>query len=226
MTEVYGIAMERLLDKNELDQLMSIVSMERRRKAEKFWRKEDAHRGLIGEGLVRTILRRKYNLEHHQISFRTGRYGKPFIAHFPSFKFNISHSGRWVVCAVDDEPVGIDVEEARQANLNIAKRFFSIEEFEWLMAREERERVSCFYELWTLKESYIKREGEGLSIPLDSFSIQPGESGSISCYKGNEPMPYFFKLLNLGPGYKAAVCSGKEVSSESITIIKIGDLIG
>lgn len=218
--------MERLLDKKEFDHLMSIASIERRRKTRKFRREEDAHRGLIGEGLIRHILSRKYNLKNHHFFFQTERYGKPFVAHFPSFKFNISHSGRWVVCAVDDEPVGIDIEEIRQVNSDIAKRFFSIEEFEWLMAKDKRERNSCFYELWTLKESYIKREGEGLSCPLNSFSILSEKEGSISCYKENEPIPYFFKLLNLGPGYKAAVCSGKEVSSESITIIKIEDIIG
>ncbi|MBU3198520.1 4'-phosphopantetheinyl transferase superfamily protein [Clostridium estertheticum] len=35
--------------------------------------------------------------------------------------------------------------------------------------------MSCFYDLWTLKESYIKAIGRGLSIPFSSFNIKKND---------------------------------------------------
>ena len=34
------------------------------------------------------------------------------------------------------------------------------------------EKINYFYDLWTLKESYIKTIGKGLYTPLNSFSIK------------------------------------------------------
>lgn len=65
-----------------------------------------------------------YDLPIDQIVFQTEGNGKPVVRHIPSFHFNLSHSGDWVVCAIDDAPVGIDIEEIKPIDLAIAKRFF------------------------------------------------------------------------------------------------------
>ncbi|MDG3044571.1 hypothetical protein OE903_14005 [Bacillus sp. B6(2022)] len=86
----------------------------------------DARRTLLGEVLIRHIIHEMYALPMEQIIFETEGNGKPVVRQIPSFHFNLSHSGDWVVGAVDDAPVGIDIEEIKPIDLAIAERFFQL----------------------------------------------------------------------------------------------------
>ena len=92
----------------------------------------------------------------------------------PPVRFNLSHTDGLAVCAVVlKHDIGVDVEhrQRRVVSENIARRFFSpseVREFESLPERMQQDR---FFQYWTLKESYIKARGMGLSIPLEKFSF-------------------------------------------------------
>ncbi len=74
--------------------------------------------------LIRTVAAKAYGLDPAGISFSVQEYGKPYIPALPDMHFNISHSGRWIVCAVDSKPIGIDIEKMKPGTIDIAKRFF------------------------------------------------------------------------------------------------------
>jgi 4'-phosphopantetheinyl transferase len=169
--EIYEVYMSRLLRNDEFKQMMHCVSEERRAKVQRFIKPEDADRGLLGDVLIRSIICSKLNMTNKEIHFTAEPYGKPCVAGLQSFHFNIAHSGHWIVCAVDCDPVGIDIEEIKPISLDVAKYFFSMQELRWLMDQNEAARLSCFYELWTLKESFVKWLGKGLTCPLYSFSV-------------------------------------------------------
>jgi 4'-phosphopantetheinyl transferase len=215
--------MSRLLRIDEFKHMMHCVSEERRAKVQGFMKPEDANRGLLGDVLIRSIICSKLNMTNKEIHFTTEPYGKPWVAGLPSFHFNIAHSGRWIVCAVDCDPVGIDIEEIKPISLDVAKYFFSMQEYRWLMDQEEAARLSCFYELWTLKESFIKRLGKGLFYPLHSFSIQPGTDQSLSWSTLDQAC--FFNQPDADPDYKMAVCSTTEVLPEQMIVKSIDDLL-
>nr|WP_084787523.1 hypothetical protein [Anaerobacillus alkalidiazotrophicus] len=59
-----------------------------------------------------------------------------------SFHFNVSHSGNWVVCATDNQPIGIDIEEIKPIDFQIVYSFFS--ETEIRDIEEKTENESCF----------------------------------------------------------------------------------
>ena len=64
------------------------------------------------------------------------------------------------------------MELIEKIDLNVAKRFFSETEYDFLSGKNtEEEKTVSFYRIWTLKESYVKALGEGLSIPLNAFDI-------------------------------------------------------
>ena len=74
--------------------------------------------------------------------------------------------------------LGVDIEDTvtRAPPLEIADRFFAPEEVESLRSLPAEQRLQRFFQHWTLKESYIKARGMGLSLPLDRFAFHfPGE---------------------------------------------------
>jgi len=57
-------------------------------------------------------------------SRRVDLYGKPYVEN-EAFKYNISHSGKYAVCAFADKEIGIDIENNINVNLDVAKRFYT-----------------------------------------------------------------------------------------------------
>jgi 4'-phosphopantetheinyl transferase len=128
---------------------------------------------LLGEALARQAIAEQLGVVPSEIAISADQYGKPELPAYPHLHFNISHSGKYVVCAICGSPVGIDVESHQRRDfLEIAQRFFHAEETEYIKSfSTEDERAVAFTDIWTMKESYIKRDGRGLTIPLASFSV-------------------------------------------------------
>jgi len=170
---------------------------------------ENAFSAKKRELLIKNIIDEKLKIQPKKIIISKNAYGKPYLTNKRNFHFNISHSGKWVVCAVGERPVGIDIEFIDQINLEtaekIAERFFSDEEYEDLFTREEKDILAYFYEIWTLKESFIKAIGKGLTIPLNSFTVKIGKSGIE--LKSRFRTKYCFEQYNIDRDYRMAVCS-------------------
>lgn len=223
MIEVYAVNINENLEKVLADELALFLSDEKQKRVSRFYRFEDAQRTLIGDILVRILICNSLKIKNREIVFNKNEYGKPSLQNNNNFCFNISHAGNWVVCATHGTSVGIDVEHISPINLNIAKRYFSNEEYNNLMDRDESQRLSYFYDLWTLKESYIKAVGKGLSLPLDSFTMNiDGDKATV--ISQNESSDYYFKLYSIDQSYKMAVCSRENKFPESIKIYKTKDL--
>lgn len=171
MFDAYILEIDRNLMRNEYEEKLQMVSPNKREQIECFHRLEDAQRTLLADVLIRGIISHKLGLPNKDIAFGLNEYGKPSLLSHPNFHFNLSHSGQYVACVVGDSAVGIDVEEIKQADLKIAERFFTENETRYILSRPDNEQSKAFYRIWTMKEAYIKREGKGLSIPLNSFNV-------------------------------------------------------
>ncbi|PYE48916.1 4'-phosphopantetheinyl transferase superfamily protein [Paenibacillus barcinonensis] len=153
---------------------LTFVSEERRAQAARFVHQADAYRSVLGEVLTRITLSELTGVPAKELSFSRNAYGKPCLVHNPHVPFNVSHSGDWIaLIAGGTAEVGVDVEKIAPIDLQIAERFFSPQENAYLAAMPADQQNHTFYRLWTLKESYIKAIGTGLSLPLDSFAILP-----------------------------------------------------
>ncbi|NKB32183.1 MAG: 4'-phosphopantetheinyl transferase superfamily protein [Pseudomonadales bacterium] len=138
----------------------------------------DHHRKqfLLGRMLIRNTLSKYATIAPEDWLFTENDYGKPAIdasqQSQPIF-FNLSHSGDRLVLALSkQEAIGVDIESSNKPRrvLKIADRYFSPSEVQELLALPDSEQLSRFYDLWTLKEAYIKACGLGLAIPLQQFS--------------------------------------------------------
>ena len=135
-----------------------------------------------------------------------GANGKPYFPKRPELRFNLSHSNTKVMCALSDWGVGCDVERIASANLRVAKRFFSAREYDLLAAQsDEEEQKVLFCRIWTLKESFLKATGKGLSLPMNCFSVCPnGES--IHFEQSFDSDFYDFFEMDVADGFRYACC--------------------
>jgi 4'-phosphopantetheinyl transferase len=159
------------LTQTEFSSLLPFVSPTKRALIHRYRRYQDAQRTLLGDILARAGICRKTGLRSRQLHFSANRYGKPFLLNDPTIHFNISHAGRYVVCAIGDQPVGVDIEIIKPINLRIAERFFAPDETACILSAPEASQTERFFQIWTMKESRIKWEGKGLHKPLPSFSV-------------------------------------------------------
>lgn len=67
--------------------------------------------------------------------------------------------------------MGADIEYVKEANIKIAKRFFTDEEYIRISEQEEKAQGDMFCRIWTGKEAVVKAAGGGLILPLNGFSV-------------------------------------------------------
>ena len=120
--------------------------------------------------------------------------GKPYFSSNCEIFFNISHSSNYVVCAIGDKPVGIDIEGGRKGRQNLARRFFDRAESDWIEEAESDER---FFRIWTLKEAYGKATGFGVLEVLDKI-VYILEQGKIKAYIGGIPQNFIIVEKKIG----------------------------
>lgn len=152
------------LTEQDYKRLYQSASPQRRAKADRYLRREDQLRCVCAEALLRNALKKR-DISVFTVSVRDN--GKPYVADVEDFHYNISHSGRWVVLAYGESPVGVDVEQIRsEAPRDVAQRFFTTDEQDYVQDNPQR-----FFLVWTGKESYLKYLGTGLKKALSSFSV-------------------------------------------------------
>jgi len=190
------------LKQNEFDNLLQFVSKEKQERIRKYHFFQDARNCLLGDVLSRIEICQASGLCNEQIIFSINDYGKPFLENNNRIHFNISHANNYIVCAVSDEPIGIDIETIKTTDFNfkIAERFFSPDETTYIMADEG---ITRFFEVWTKKESWIKWKGKGLHIPLNSFCIlessKHGKSSYHKVFQNDEAICHIYSLKNEVP---------------------------
>lgn len=189
--------------------------LSRKRKLEAEKRKNEKERQLFLAAEV--LLNRSLEYLHVEVSlpaaYGRNMYGKPYLLQNESLKVNWSHSGEYVVCAVADREVGIDLQYAKKEPKEaLVRKTLQPEELLFYEnAREERKRL--FYKYWTLKESYLKAIGTGFHTSLETFYIRMDKIVPRIIQKGSEAgeQDYYCRILEFeDPDYVAAVCCGEE----------------
>ena len=91
-------------------------------------------------------------------NFEYNEHGKPFLPDGPYF--SISHCKEGIAVAVDDEPIGIDIEGIRRVDQELVARVMNKDEQALISSSKEPERM--FTRLWTQKEAIVKAQGVGI----------------------------------------------------------------
>lgn len=203
---VFLLDVSPLEDETLFREAYAKVDKKRQEKIDKFRFGADKRRSL-GAGILLMEAASFYGINPKETKIGQNEYGKPYFCDYKDVDFSLSHSGKYAVCAIGTGPLGCDIEKIKDANLNIAKRFFSEKEYEYLKDLEDKEeRNRSFFRLWTLKESYIKAIGEGLKHPLNDLVFKMPAEENYYC----EEAAFFFHNTVLEEGYSLSVAMGQK----------------
>lgn len=90
--------------------------------------------------------------------------GKPYFLKEPGWHFSLSDSGPYVLCALADRLVGVDIERVRPRATKLPA---------WALSADELAAWDgtwpAFYERWTEREAVGKCLGSGLLLPTRSY---------------------------------------------------------
>lgn len=194
----------------------AVLTVDERLVHDKFRFPKDRRRYVITRLLARYVLSHYVPLTPDALIFKKTVHGRPYLADLPHLRspidFNISHSNTLVVMAVaSDRTVGVDVEDVQpNVALDVAANFFSRFEVAQLRSLPVALQARRFFELWTLKESYVKARGEGLAIPLDTFGFDLSFADQIiadfNASLERLPSRWRFYQWQLSSGTTAALC--------------------
>lgn len=138
--------------------------------------------------------------------------GKQRFRDVPDRHFNLSHSADHALCALDDAPVGADIQlirrDLRQA---LPARVCSPEELDWL--KGQGDYWAAFAQLWCLKEARVKFTGAGIGAGLRTTAVPLPEKGP-GLYRLDD---LWFRLYDL-PGFACAVCGKNPPPEEMIRL--------
>lgn len=122
--------------------------------------------------LLEYALWREYGLHLlEELAWQTGGKGKPYSAAHPEIYFNMSHCETACACVTADHEVGIDVERRFAFRPALARRVCAEQERLLMERLPEAEQERLLQVLWSMKESYVKRDGRGLAYGLERIGL-------------------------------------------------------
>lgn len=211
--DVVSLHVTRNLSDNLFDQLLELVPHEQRSRILRFRRRSDAQRSLLGEVMWRVEVSKRTGIPIKSIKATRNEYGKPILVN-GDWHFNVSHSNEWVVCVLDSEPVGIDVECVAEIDLSLVKHVLCDEEVHGFLPLSQREKIARFFQTWSIKESCLKCWGVGLSLPMNTLHVNFTES-TINALHGEQNVMRY-KLIDLDSRYVFAVCKKGLISQLNV----------
>lgn len=172
--------------KDKFDAAFQLLSEEEQARAERFVIEQHRDRYIASHAVLHQILSLYVNCPPEKLQFQQNDHGKPYIANLPlglNLQFNMSDSHDYALYGLRlDDEVGVDLEymKSKIRAEEIAKRFFSPDEYRALLDLPPSERLEGFYRCWSRKEAYIKAIGQGLSFNLSRFSVSLKPDG-LNC---------------------------------------------
>ncbi len=186
---------------------------------------------LLSRALLRTVLAGYLDCSPVSLEFDRNEFGKPCLADKKSpLRFNISLTEGLVLLAVSSGArLGADVEfhAHERSMLEVADQYFSALEIAELKRLPSAQQRQGFFRYWTLKESLIKAKGQGLTVPLDSFSFRAvnGMAKLVSYPEGfvDYSEQWDFRTIEFGNNYSGAISLAAPIKSmrlmESIPLV-------
>ncbi len=188
------------------EKAVATLDAHEQQRAARFHFRHHQQRFIAAHYALRCILSLYLDLPPAAICYAYTAHQKPFLNVTTSvpLQFNISHSHEMAVFAISgDAAIGVDIEKIAETYYEaVAKRYFSATENQALDGLTGQEKIKSFYQLWARKEAFIKAVGQGLSLPLSSFTVNLQANKEMISW---EQQRWLLLPLNIHPEYQAAL---------------------
>lgn len=178
---IFAVELDLDEELHRYKRLAPLLTVRRRQQIQGFHREADRVRSAFAGVLSQYAVAQFSGLGLGEMTVAFAPNGKPEIATTARIHFNLSHAGCWVVCIVDRTPVGVDIERIRPISAEEYAAACTPAEIEILeRQRTEQDRARMFCRIWTVKESYLKATGAGLTANLADLTVRFDADGSPS----------------------------------------------
>lgn len=221
MTSVYIIDTSIFIDEDKFLEAYETLSAERKKCVDKCGQ-ISAKRLSLGAGVVLEYGLRMLTMYYGEFDYGYGRKGKPYIIGYEDIFFNISHSGKYAICAFSDMELGADIEKIRDVKEGVIQTVATQNEKDRLSNMSVEEKKSEFFRMWTIKESYMKALGVGFELAPNKI-----ETRTIDCINASSEgydSHFFFKEYSI-EDYKVCVCSKEKEFAQNLCFVDIEKFI-
>lgn len=175
MIKIYYANIQNLSLEN-MAQYLEKLHKQRQEKVARCKNEADKKRSLMAGLLLRHALEQE-GMEYDVLEFIQNVHGKPMLKGYDNVHFSISHAKDYVICAIGDCPIGVDVEDVMRHSLQqgsarltaIARKCFTDRENRFLDTAGNWQEA--FLKVWTRKEAYGKAVGTGLNMELSQTDV-------------------------------------------------------
>lgn len=196
-----------------VEQTVSVLSVDERSKFEKFVFARDRRDYALAHALLRSALARYVVVAPQDLQFRVAPRGKPFLVsdhETAPVSFNMSHTNGVVACAITGgAEVGIDVESVSPVpDYGVVTDIFSASEIVAMRRLvSPLDQARRFYQLWTLKEAFVKATGDGLysNVREIVFEIDHAGGAVLQTAPQADARSWKFAMFAPTPGHCAAI---------------------
>jgi 4'-phosphopantetheinyl transferase len=208
MLEIYYTKHSDLHSPIFIEKCIQIFPLKIQKKLLRQKNKKNMYNSLLGNLLLIEAFKNKYT-KNVLNDVERSEFGRPFLPIPFEFDFNISHSGNYVVCAIGQGPLGIDIEKLKSINIQPLKTFFSAEE--WIKLNTSKELETDILKLWTKKEAILKADGRGFQIPWHQVVIETDTIGYL------EKEKWFLQEMNISKEYITNVATTYPIKEYKVT---------
>lgn len=203
--DVWRIAISEKLDR--LDEMRALLLPDEHARAEHYSQEKDRNRFIISRGYLRILLGKYLNLAPQSIRFDIGNNKKPNVKNTGNInlRYNVSHSGNYILIAVADTEVGVDVEHMAPHHYDEIMEI-ALNQAEMNYVKSSTNPIASFYTLWTRKEALLKATAKGIDDNLKNIPSLNGEHiidvniiGSLNSF--------FVKSFKIDENYTACISS-------------------
>ena len=169
MIHIYYTKFNKPLPTHTYNNFLNCLPVSLQEKNLQYRRWQDRYSHLFGKLLLLTGLEEFGYKDNILNEIKYDENSRPFIDE--RIDFNISHSGEYVICAFGKGiKLGVDIEQIKEINFDDFKQVMTSEQ--WKDINQSSNSTRSFFKYWTIKESVLKADSRGLSIPLLNIHVE------------------------------------------------------